>query len=60
MIFAVACTNEANKENSAADSLAADSTANIVLPEGRSSDSVAIPPAATDNTGMKKDSSGSK
>ena len=55
--FAVACTNEANKENSAADSLSADSSANIVLPKDRSSDSLAIPPASTDSTGVKKDSS---
>jgi hypothetical protein len=57
IIFAVACTNEASKENSAADSLATDSSANVVLPSDRSSDSLAIPPASPDNTGVKKDSS---
>lgn len=50
-VIAVACTNNANNKATTADS-----ANNVVLPENRSSDSLAVPPQASQDSTRMADS----
>lgn len=54
-VIAVACTNNANNKATTSDS-----ANNVVLPENRSSDSLAVPPQTSNDSTHKADSAHTK